>query len=154
MNITHRAAGFMACFTMLNVCPIGITVVPTCVQCVPPGIQSVPPGIQCVPPGIQCVPPGVQPVPPSHLSYVHPTGEAWLLQELPDSQHLVLNKSHLVVHCTCHCTYTCIYTSLFYFFQNTSKLAHLLTQAVYTPNQYGVEFSEFFIVKSRLATLF
>ena len=103
MNITHRAAGFMACFTMLNVCPIGITVVPTCLQFAPPGVQSVPPGIQCAPPGIQSVP-------PSHLSYVHPTGEARLLQKLPDSQHLVLNKSNLVVHCTCHCTYTCTYS--------------------------------------------
>ena len=47
---------------------------------------------------------------------------------------------------------TCI--SLFYFFQNTSKLAHLLTQAVYTPKQSGVKISEFFSGKSRLATLF
>ena len=45
-------------------------------------------------------------------------------------------------------------SSLFYFFQNTSKLAHLLTQAVYTPNQSGVKFSEFFSGKSRLVTLF
>ena len=45
-------------------------------------------------------------------------------------------------------------TSLFHFFQYTSKLAHLLTQAVYTPNQSGVKISEFFSGKSRLATLF
>ena len=47
-----------------------------------------------------------------------------------------------------------ILASLFYFFQNTSKPAHLLTQAVYTPNQYGVKVSEFFSEISRLATLF
>ena len=40
------------------------------------------------------------------------------------------------------------------FFQNTFKLAHLLAQAVYTPNQYGVKVSKNFIGKSRLATLF
>ena len=45
-------------------------------------------------------------------------------------------------------------TSLFYFFQNTSKHAHLLTQYVYTPNQSGVKVSEFFSGKSRLAALF
>ena len=44
--------------------------------------------------------------------------------------------------------------SLFYFFQNTSKVAHLLTQAVYTPKQSVVKVSEFFSGKSRLATLF
>ena len=41
-------------------------------------------------------------------------------------------------------------SSLLYFFQNTSKLAALLTQAVYTPNQYGVKD---FSGKSRLARL-
>ena len=46
------------------------------------------------------------------------------------------------------------YISLFYCFQNTSKLAALLTQAVCRPNQYGVKVLEFFSGKSRLATLF
>ena len=44
--------------------------------------------------------------------------------------------------------------SMFYFFQNSSKHAHLLTPAVYTPNQSGVNVSEFFSGKSCLATLF
>ena len=44
--------------------------------------------------------------------------------------------------------------SLFYFFQNTSKLAHLLTQAVNAPNQPRVKVSELFSGKSCLATLF
>ena len=45
-------------------------------------------------------------------------------------------------------------TSLFHNQQLTSKLAALLTQAVYTPNQSGVKVSEFFSGKYRLATLF
>jgi hypothetical protein len=44
--------------------------------------------------------------------------------------------------------------SLFHNQQLTSKLAALLTQAVFTPNQFGVKVSEFFSGKSRLATLF
>ena len=53
------------------------------------------------------------------------------------------------------CQYTSgVYISLFYFFQNTTKIAHLLSQAVYTPNQSGVKVSEFFSGKSRLTTLF
>ena len=44
--------------------------------------------------------------------------------------------------------------SLFHNQQLTSKLAALLTQAVYTPNQSGVKVSEFFSGKSSVATLF
>ena len=44
--------------------------------------------------------------------------------------------------------------SLFYFFPNIFKHAHILTQAVYTPNQSAVNVSELFSGKSHLATLF
>ena len=47
-----------------------------------------------------------------------------------------------------------IHIILFYFCQNTSKLAHLLTQALYTPNQYGFKVSKIFSGKSCLASLF
>ena len=93
------------------------------------------------------------------------------------------NVSHVICHVscvTCHMSHvTCHFFFFFFFFlffseklvkfigggsvingaypvqfQYTSKLAHLLTQAVYTPNQSGVKISEFFSGKSRLATLF